>query len=119
MNGGDDFRATRLRPYALTGGRTRSGVHLAVESIVRTTGHGARASEHAGVERQRILRLCREPLSVAEVSAHLGLHLQAVRVVLGDLVGEGLIETTATTTPAGYRPDLVLLERVLDGLQSL
>jgi hypothetical protein len=119
MSGRDDFRATRLRPYAVTGGRTRGGVDLAVESIVRTTTRGARRADDLDRDRQRILRLALEPLSLAEVSAHLGLHLQAVRVLVGDLVVDGLVETTANPTASGDRADLRLLERVLDGLQSL
>jgi hypothetical protein len=114
----DDFRATRLRPYALTGGRTRGAVDLAIETMVRTIADDARLEAGPGRERARIVRLCRQPLSVAEVSAHLGLHLQAVRVLLGDLVAEGLLETTSPPA-TGDRPDLRLLERVLDGLQSL
>lgn len=116
MSDGDDFRATRLRPYAVTGGRTRGGVELAIEAILRTTAAGRRAGDHLSLERQQIVRMCAEPLSVAEVSAHLGLHLQAVRVLLGDLVDEGYLETSARTDA---RADLRLLERVLDGLQSL
>lgn len=119
MSQDDDFRATRLRPYALTGGRTRGGVDLAIETMVRTTPTGERSGQRLGFERQRIVDLCREPLSVAEVSAHLALHLQAVRVLLGDLVAEGYVATTSAPTPVDSRPDLRLLERVLDGLNAL
>ena len=119
MNEPDDFRSTRLRPYAVTGGRTRGRVHLDIEAMVRTTPTGLRASDRLDCERQRLVRLCAEPLSVAEVSAHLGLHLQAARVLLGDLVSEGYLETSSGAGPAGRRPDLQLLEKVLDGLQSL
>jgi hypothetical protein len=115
----DDFRASRLRPYVVTGGRTRGGVDLAIETMLRTTSAEVLDEPTAG-DRSRILHLCRQPLSVAEVSAHTGLHLQATRVLLGDLVAEGHL-TTSPSAPVTVdgRPDLRLLERVLDGLQSL
>lgn len=119
MSEPDDFRTTRLRPYAMTGGRTRGLVQLDIEAMVRTTAKGLRASDHLDHERQRLVRLCVEALSVAEVSAHLGLHLQAARVLLGDLVSEGYLEASSVAGAAGRRPDLQLLEKVLDGLQSL
>lgn len=119
MSEGGDFRANRLRPYAVTGGRTRGAVDLPVEAMVRTTPAGTQATPRLASEGQRIVRLCVEPLSVAEVSAHLRLHLQAVRVLLGDLVDEGLLERSASPSPAEVSRDLQLLERVLDGLQSL
>jgi hypothetical protein len=116
---GDDFRTSRLRPYAVTGGRTRGAVELPVEAIVRTTPRGARAAQYLDLDRQQILRLCREPLSLAEVSAFLGLHLQAVRVLVGDLVVEGHVLSTTGPSSSGAGADLRLLERVLDGLRSL
>jgi hypothetical protein len=119
MSEDDDFRATRLRPYAVTGGRTRSRVELGIEAMVRTTPAGARGGVNLGVERRRITEMCRKPLSVAEISAHLDLHLQATRVLVGDLVAEGHLETSATGAGGERRPDLRLLEKVLDGLQSL
>lgn len=115
----DEPRTSRIRPYALTGGRARGRVDLAVEAIVRSTARGLSAVDRSSPERRRIVARCREPLSVAEVSAHLGLHLQAVRVLIGDLVDDGHVEITGTPTAVAPSTDLDLLERVLDGLQSL
>lgn len=115
----DDFRASRVRPYTVTGGRTRGAVDLAIESIVRSTARGVARSGQLDRERRQIVERGREPLSLAELSAHLNLHLQAVRVLVGDLVQDGYVEATSTPTAAGHRADLRLLERVLDRLQAL
>lgn len=122
MIGPDLPHPSRVRPYALTGGRVRGPVDLPVEAVVRTTATGLAAADRSGrggPERRRIVALCREPLSVAEVAARLGLHLQATRVLIGDLVHDGHVEITGTPTAVAPSADLRLLERVLDGLQSL
>lgn len=118
----DPPRANRLRirPYALTGGRVRSSTELALETIVRVTARGETDAAGLAVEGRRICELCVEPTSIAEVSAHLHLPLGVARVLVGDLVTDGLLDSQANPAPGdGSRPDLRLLERVLDGLQAL
>ncbi len=111
--------AFRVRPYLLTGGRTRSTVDLPMEALVRTTPEGHAALAAAGLERHRIMSLCVDQQSVAEVSAHLKIHLQVARVLVGDLIDEGLVAVQTANNQPSQRPDLQLLERVLDGLQAL
>ena len=69
-------------------------------------------------ETAQILRLCSRPLSIAEISAHLGVHLGVARVLVSDLVqlGHGVV-TTGVVDVDG--PDLATLERLLDDLQQL
>ena len=69
------------------------------------------------MERGQILVLLSTPQSAAEISARLRLPLGVARVVLGDLVDEGFL--ALNTRSSSGRPDLRLLERVLDGLQAL
>jgi hypothetical protein len=117
-----DGLAARIRPYAVTGGRTRGNRHLALETIVRTTPQGRAAQPRLIRESSRIVELCAEPLSVAEISAHLDMPLGVARVIVGDLAAEGLVGASGTTDPSSTtqnRPDIKLLERVLDGLQAL
>lgn len=111
----------RVRPYALTGGRVRSSTELALETIVRVTSQGEDGAKELPTEQRGILRLCIDPTSIAEVSAHLSLPLGVARVLVGDLVTEGYLESHANPASGeeGSRPDLRLLERVLDGLQAL
>lgn len=62
--------------------------------------------------------MCAEPLSVAEISAHLGVHLGIARVLVGDLVASGAVVLT-TSESGDDGPNLDTLERLLDDLQSL
>ncbi len=109
--------ARRIRPYVLTGGRTRSTVDVELETQVRAAEAGDEG-EGLGPEQRRILALCQVPCAVAEVSARTGLHLQVTKILVGDLVAEGRL-TAGDRKAQSDRPDLGLLERVLDGLQAL
>lgn len=115
----DALQGLRVRPYMVTGGRTRSAVELPLEAIIRVTPEGQKAVETLNLEPRQIVDLCHQPLSIAEVSAHLRLHLQVAKVLVGDLVHAGYLATHTASADATERPDLQLLERVLDGLQSL
>ena len=57
-------------------------------------------------------------LSIAEVSAHLHLPLGVIRVLVADMADDHLV-LVHRPIHAGDRPDLALLERVLDGLQTI
>jgi len=70
------------------------------------------------VERHAIVSLCRDLLSIAEVSARLDLPLGVARVLIGDMAEQGLVILHRPTT-VGDRPDLALLQRVLYGLHQL
>ena len=108
-----------VRPYAVTGGRTRSRpVDLPLETLVTTTDDGHQALTSLQFERRSIATLCREPVSVAEVAARVGVPLGVARVLVGDMTDDGHLEVHL---PAGGdgRPDVVLLERVLEGLRGL
>ncbi len=113
------FSSFRVRPYLLTGGRTRSEIDLALETLVHVTDLGRSRTGTLGHELRSIAELCVQPQSVAEISAHLHIHLQVARILVGDLMKEGFVATHQATQRPSDRPDLRLLERVLDGLQSL
>jgi hypothetical protein len=108
------------RPYIVTGGRTRPrGTRYfdLVDLVVR----GARQEDTSSFspERTRILDLCRIPVSVAELGAVLGLPLGVVRVLLGDLMYENLIEVMESAPRGGVVTDQRLLSKVLEGLRAL
>ena len=121
MTDGPHEDRLRVRPYALTGGRVRSSTDLPLETIVRVTDRGAAPKDDLTAERRQICELSTEPISIVEISAHLDLPLGVTRVLVGDMVTEGLLDTHRPTTAedGGDRPDLRLLERVLDGLQAI
>lgn len=113
---GDGF-SKRIRPYLLTGGRTRSDVELPLETQIRVV-EGAADASPLSAERQAIIELCHEPLAVAEIAARAGLHLQVTKILIGDLLNDGQL-TSGDTEAQSKRPDLGLLEQVLNGLQAL
>jgi len=108
----------RVRPYAMTGGRTRP-THdgLEIEALVSTTSVGDRTPTLT-VEQRAIAALCHDILSIAEVSAQLHLPLGVIRVLVGDMADEQLVIVHRPAHGAD-RPDLALLERVLYGLRSI
>ncbi|GGS02336.1 hypothetical protein GCM10010269_46580 [Streptomyces humidus] len=109
-----------VRPYAMTGGRTRPRYQLAIEALVHTT---AQPHQMQGQlpEHQRICNLCREIKSVAEISALLTIPLGVARILVADLAEAGLvaIHQPGGDETAGGQPDVTLLERVLSGLRKL
>lgn len=118
-HGWDRGLAARVRPYAITGGRTRGHTDLPYETIIQTTVEGRQALPRLVLERRQVVELCGNPLSVAEISAHLKLALGVAMVIVGDLKSEGLVATSQPRTSRDDRPDIELLERVLDGLRQL
>lgn len=109
------------RYYVLTGGR--SGPGGSASSLDVATLIVSRAAPVPGMqhEHEEILRRCREPLSVAELGAHLGLPFNILAVLLADLLEADRIEARdpIPAHDAGRGPDLALLEEVLSGLQRL
>jgi len=107
-----------VRQFALTGGRARSlGADLDLDAIV-VRQPGEWPASRLGPEATTIIQLLDGPLSVAEVSAHLGVHLGIARVLVSDLAAGGHIAVW-TAEGGANGPDLVTLERLLDDLQSL
>jgi hypothetical protein len=119
MSSGDDNDGFKVRSYVLTGGRTRSGTDLPLETMVRVTTLGTSAAPRLALERKKIVSLAADPLSLAEISAHLSIPLGVARVLVGDMVEEGLLDSHKPAVEKGERPDVALLEKVLDGLQTL
>ncbi|MFI8817270.1 MULTISPECIES: DUF742 domain-containing protein [unclassified Streptomyces] len=109
-----------VRPYAMTGGRTRPRYQLAIEALVSTTADPSRLQGQLP-EHQRICRLCIEIKSVAEISALLSIPLGVARILVADLAEAGLvaIHQPGGDEAAGGQPDVTLLERVLSGLRKL
>ncbi len=109
-----------VRPYALVRGRTRGqgSAPIPVESIVVSEAESDTAE--LVLERAAIVRLCKRPHSVAEVSAILALPVGVVRVIVADLTTDGFVHVNLPLDPtADGTVDRVLLERVLAGLEAL
>jgi hypothetical protein len=110
----------RLVPvYAITRGRTRSVGHdLPWEALVSTTPAGMTALGRLRFEQSEIIQLCREPISVAEVAAHIKVPLGVARVLVSDLSSGGLLAVHRQELDADGRPSTEVLERLLAGLKA-
>lgn len=113
----DDEDPDRL--YTLTGGRSRAPedvfdlVTLIVSECDPASGM---QSEH-----MRILRICRTPTAVVELSADLRLPVSVVKILLCDLLDRGQISARhPSVAPArSPLPDPAFLKQVLVGLKNL
>ncbi|MFK8909156.1 DUF742 domain-containing protein [Streptomyces sp. YS-3] len=117
-------KPARVRPYSLTGGRTRFGHVLLVETFVAAIEAPEERRALGGSplrlmpEMRAIVEICRAMRTVAEISALLRMPLGVVRVLLSDLADQGRIRVYGTGHGPG-RPDRALLERVMSGLRRL
>ena len=113
----DEEAGPVVRLYAMTGGRVlpdRGGLELI--TVVRALAPAPATG--LSPEQSSIMLLCRTPLSISEIAAHLRLPLGSVRVLLGDLRDAGLIAVPEPQAVAN-QPSQELLQRVLSGLMAL
>ncbi|MFE0023884.1 DUF742 domain-containing protein [Amycolatopsis sp. NPDC059021] len=113
-----------VRPYALTGGRTRANYALELETLISTKDYAASGGLPEGaadrIETISIMEECRTPRSVAEIAAALRVPLGVARVLISDAADAGLVTVHRTISGNdGAEAHLVLMERVLSGLRRL
>jgi hypothetical protein len=108
-----------VRPYTVTGGRVRSasGALDVVAFVVATQPNAAAGRLDLQPEHRAILAVARDPVSVAELASELDLALGVVRVLLGDLLSDGLVSTHEPS--AAEIPDDDILKAVVNGLRAL
>lgn len=110
--------ASSVRPYVHTGGRTRAGFYLGVETLVSARPQATSPAGTANATHRAIIDLCSRPKSVAEVAALIPVPLGVARVLIGDLAQSGALFVHRPPTANGL-PDTALMARVLRGLQRL
>ncbi|WP_420791143.1 DUF742 domain-containing protein [Streptomyces sp. NRRL S-350] len=127
----DDESGNMVRPYTITRGRTvPERDDLTLITVLTTVGEEADAAlargSRAGArglqpEHRLILDRCRRPAAVAEVSAGLDLPVSVTKILLGDLVAQGLLKARAplSVARAAGGVDLGLLTAVREGLRRL
>ena len=102
-----------IRPFLLTGGRTRpaeEAVRLEAQVVARV---GATVNPMR-FEALQILEACQHLISVAEVAARLRLPLGVVRVLVADLVAEEHLDLVQP-----HALSVALLERIRDRVRAL
>jgi hypothetical protein len=118
----DQPAMTGLRPFVLSSGRVQSAdpdIHLETQVTVRhgVTRVGAAAIAMLAPELQAIVALCHEPVSVAEISARLKLHLGVTKVLVGDLRAAGHLDVHTRDAVNPYDVDTIM--RVIRGLRGI
>jgi hypothetical protein len=121
----DEPTGALVRPYAVTRGRTRPKLEIALEALVETTvrGRGTGTGRGGGSEHQYIAAMCDggRVQSLAEIAARMQLPLGVARVIVADMAHDGLVAVYEPTSLED-ETDAVgteLLERVLSGLRRL
>ncbi|MGN9807897.1 DUF742 domain-containing protein [Micromonospora sp. BQ11] len=120
----DEPTGALVRPYAVTRGRTRPRLDIALEALVETTVRGRATANGSGGgrEHQYIAALCDGRVqSLAEIAARMQLPLGVARVLIADMATDGLVAVHEPTI-LDDSDDAVgteLLERVLSGLRRL
>lgn len=120
----DEPTGALVRPYAVTQGRTRPKLQIAIEALVETTVRGRSAGNRPGghgQEQQYIATLCDGRLqSLAEIAARMQLPLGVARVLIADMAADGLVAVyEPTSLDDNDAVGTELLERVLSGLRRL
>jgi hypothetical protein len=141
--GADDGWGSRdpgpvVRPYAVTGGRTEPADGeildlIAVIVAAPPTASPSAASPSAvspsvtggdepaaalGPEHRKILSMCQQQVTVADLASDTALPLGVIRVLLADLMLQGRITLLPQPRP-DEQPSADLLKEVLHGLRAL
>ena len=116
----NDPRGNLVRPYAVTRGRTEPQRDIPIEAVLVASQAGLQEARFAGHDKYRIAVLC-EPRaqSLAEIAAYSRLPLGVTRVLVADMVTEGLLILHSAAPAETFTERMDLLERVLSGLRKL
>ena len=115
-------RSASLRPFVLTAGRVSAvDREIDVETQVTLRPDDPRVGRvplaSLGPEMQAMVALCRQPISVAEISARLRLHLGVTKILVADLRAAGYLDVHVADTLSPLSADTIL--RVMHGLRAI
>ena len=108
-----------VRPYVITMGRTDSDAEVLLDDMVRIANFDTQPSAGRHREHRHILHLAKEPVAVSALTARLNMAPHVVKVLVGDLVHDGLLTIVASADDEQSGPSTAVLEQVLDGLRQL
>ncbi|GAA4571462.1 hypothetical protein GCM10023176_32250 [Micromonospora coerulea] len=115
-----DPRGALVRPYAVTRGRTEPLQNIALEAVLSCTPTQVAEARFAGHDKYRIASVCEgRAQSLAEIAAYTRMPLGVTRVLVADMVAEGLLTLHTAAPPEGFEERMNLLGRVLSGLREL
>ena len=120
MGQSQDPRGNLVRPYAVTRGRTEPRRDIPIEAVLVASQAAVQEARFAGHDKYRIAVLCEpKPQSLAELSALTRLPLGVTRVLVADMVADGLLSLHSAAPRKGFTERMELLERVVSGLRKL
>lgn len=103
-----------VRPFMLTGGRTRPLQDgLRIETLLRAA--PAALSAPLRFESRRIVELCQQSMSVADLSVALKVPLGVVRVIIADLITQDYLRVEEQPNELST----ALIERIRDRVRAL
>lgn len=108
--------------YLVTEGRSRPAETLVLDVVTLVVSRPTAPRSDLQPEHATIVRMCRSPLSVAELSAYLGLPFSVISVLLADLIDRAHVEAREVrraVPTAAINPDVETLKALIDGLQRL
>jgi Protein of unknown function (DUF742) len=116
----NDPRGALVRPYAVTRGRTEPQRDIPIEAVLVASQSAVQEARFAGHDKYRIAVLCEpQAKSLAEIAAYCRMPLGVARVLVADLVADGLLSLHSAAPKEGFSERMDLLERVLSGLRKL
>lgn len=109
-----------VRAFTLTGGRTEPSrdVFTLITLVSTVDLPLPSVGQRLQPEHLRILRMCAQPLAVAEISAYLDLPVSVTTILLSDLLELGRILARPPIHVAAS-PQIALLQKVRNGLARL
>jgi hypothetical protein len=110
----DDAAGRLIRPYTVSDGRTEPTTPMELLSMVIATGR--RPQGQLGPEHAQALGLCGNVTTVAEVAARLRLPAVVTKILLSDLVDQGVVDARSPD-PMADSTNLTVLEAILDALE--
>jgi Protein of unknown function (DUF742) len=114
-----DAHVEAPRPFVITSGRVPGqGQDFEIEAQVSTRDEvDLIGTRRLSREKGAIVALCAEPMSVAEISATLHLHLGVTKVLVGDLHAAGYVDVYTFDIANANDSELIL--RVMRGLRAI
>lgn len=106
----------RARPFTITNGRTEPSTSIDLMTLVMVSDDTTMSSDWLGIDHAPVFDLCRTAISVAEVAARIGLPITVAKILLADLLEQGVL---IMREPTSFITDLTTLEAVRDGLRAL
>lgn len=114
---GGSSTGRRIRPYTITGGRTAvGGPEIPLEAQILTSNHQPIDPSRYRWETARLVQMLEAPMALIEVAARLRVPVGVARVLVSDLVAEGVLIVHLPPPSSSFTS---LLEQVLDGVRKL